>query len=129
MPIYEYACLACDHHFEKIQKMSDAPVRKCPACGKLKAKRLISRSAFVLKGAGWYVTDYPSQDRKAAMKAESDNGGSAKASDKTSDVPSKGQETSKGQEPSKSKETSKGKDSSSGKDSSKSKTKSKAKTE
>lgn len=112
MPIYEYACTACDHHFEKIQKMSDAPVRKCPACGKLKAKRLISRSAFVLKGDGWYVTDYPSKDRKAAMKAESDNGGSAKTSDTSTE----------------SKETSKGKDSSSGKESSKGKIESKSKT-
>jgi putative FmdB family regulatory protein len=129
LPIYEYTCQACDHHFEKIQKMSDASVRKCPACGKLKAKRLISRSAFVLKGDGWYVTDYPSKDRKAAMKAESDNGGSAKTSDKTSDVSSKGEETSKSKETFKSKETSKGKDSPSGKESSKSKTKPKANTE
>ena len=72
MPIYEYACLECGHEFEKIQKMSDAPARKCPSCGRLKARRQISRSSFVLKGGGWYVTDYPSKDRKAAMKAESD---------------------------------------------------------
>lgn len=72
MPIYEYACLECGHEFEKIQKMSDAPARKCPSCGRLKARRQISRSSFVLKGGGWYVTDYPSKDRKAAMKADSD---------------------------------------------------------
>ena len=75
MPIYEYACLGCGHEFEKIQKVSDAAVRKCPACGRSKARRLISRSSFVLKGGGWYVTDYPSKDRKAAMKAESDGQG------------------------------------------------------
>ena len=72
MPIYEYACLECGHEFEKIQKMSDAPARKCPSCGRLKARRQISRSSFVLKGGGWYVTDYPSKDREAAMKADSD---------------------------------------------------------
>ena len=83
MPIYEYACLECGHEFEKIQKMSDAPARKCPACGRLKARRQISRSSFVLKGGGWYVTDYPSKDREAAMKAESD--GKPKTTAKTTD--------------------------------------------
>ena len=90
LPIYEYACFDCGHEFEKIQKMSDAPARKCPSCGRLKARRLISRSSFVLKGGGWYVTDYPSKDRKAAMKADSDGKGKT---DKTTETaaPSSGQ--------------------------------------
>ncbi|MDD5306788.1 MAG: zinc ribbon domain-containing protein [Deltaproteobacteria bacterium] len=58
MPIYEYRCGACGHEFEIMQKMSDGPVRKCEACGKLKVKRLVSQTSFVLKGSGWYVTDY-----------------------------------------------------------------------
>jgi putative FmdB family regulatory protein len=70
MPIYEYLCDACGHAFEKIQKVTDSPIKKCPACGRLKTRRLISQSAFVLKGDGWYVTDYPSKDRKKSMEAE-----------------------------------------------------------
>ena len=68
MPIYEYYCNACGHEFELIQKITDSPVRKCEACGKLQAKRKISQTSFVLKGSGWYVTDYggkkPSESRK-----------------------------------------------------------------
>ncbi len=58
MPIYEYHCESCGHEFEVMQKITDEPVRKCEGCGKLKAKRSISRTSFVLKGSGWYVTDY-----------------------------------------------------------------------
>ena len=58
MPLYEYRCGACGHEFEVLQKMSDRPIRKCEACGRLKAKRAISQTSFVLKGSGWYVTDY-----------------------------------------------------------------------
>ena len=102
MPIYEYACLACGHEFEKMQKISDSPVRKCPSCGRLRARRLISRTSFVLKGNGWYTTDYPSKERKAAMKTESGDGGKT---DKSSDGPSKKDKSSDG--PSKKKESSK----------------------
>ncbi len=87
MPIYEYSCVECGHDFEKIQKISDSPVRKCPSCGRLKARRLISRTSFVLKGDGWYVTDYPSKDREAAMKSESgDNGGTEKSTAEAGDA-------------------------------------------
>ena len=58
MPIYEYHCEACGHEFEVMQKITDVPIRKCEKCGKMKAKRSISRTSFVLKGSGWYVTDY-----------------------------------------------------------------------
>ena len=58
MPIYEYYCDSCGHEFEVMQRINDRPVKKCAACGKLKAKRAISKTSFVLKGSGWYVTDY-----------------------------------------------------------------------
>ena len=58
MPIYEYHCGACDHEFEVMQKITDPPIRKCEKCGRLKAKKMISQTSFVLKGSGWYVTDY-----------------------------------------------------------------------
>ncbi len=57
MPIYEYRCENCGREFEEWQKFSDAPVEKCQECGG-KTHRLISQSTFVLKGSGWYATDY-----------------------------------------------------------------------
>jgi len=57
MPIYEYVCDKCGKHLEVMQKMSDAPLKRCPECrGKL--EKVISQTSFQLKGSGWYVTDY-----------------------------------------------------------------------
>ena len=69
MPIYEYACAACDLKFEEWQKMSDAPVRTCPRCKKRKVERLISATAFQLKGGGWYADLYSSPSNKPADKS------------------------------------------------------------
>jgi putative FmdB family regulatory protein len=57
MPIYEYRCDKCGKEFEEWQKFSDPVIDVCRDCGG-KARRLISQSSFVLKGTGWYVTDY-----------------------------------------------------------------------
>lgn len=62
MPFYEYQCSACQHHVEVLQKISDAPLRKCPQCGKSALKRLISAPVFRLKGGGWYETDFKSDN-------------------------------------------------------------------
>jgi putative FmdB family regulatory protein len=75
MPIYEYRCESCGREFEEWQKFSDAPVERCSDCGG-PTRRLISQSTFVLKGSGWYVTDYGrnsscSSSRKAPAKKES----------------------------------------------------------
>jgi putative FmdB family regulatory protein len=77
MPIYEYVCNSCGHEFEEWQKISDAPVQRCPSCGKRKVERLVSLSAFHLKGTGWYVTDYAGKksgstpaDKKEEKKSE-----------------------------------------------------------
>ena len=67
MPIYEYRCQDCHHEFEKMQKFSDPPVAACPTCAG-SVQKLISRSAFHLKGSGWYVTDYA---RNGGQKSES----------------------------------------------------------
>jgi putative FmdB family regulatory protein len=57
MPIYEYQCADCGKIEEALQKVSEAPLTTCTHCsGKL--NKLISHSAFHLKGSGWYVTDY-----------------------------------------------------------------------
>ena len=58
MPIYEYQCRVCGHQFDQLQKISDATLTDCPACGKPKLERLISPAGFQLKGTGWYVTDF-----------------------------------------------------------------------
>lgn len=57
MPIYEYKCLNCDARLEKMQKVSDAPLKICEKCGG-KLEKQLSLSAFQFKGAGWYITDY-----------------------------------------------------------------------
>lgn len=65
MPIYEYRCEKCGKEFEKWQKFSDPVVDKCPTCAG-KSRRLISQSTFVLKGTGWYVTDYGRNDSSSS---------------------------------------------------------------
>ena len=65
MPIYEYQCERCGNGFEKWQKFSDPVADKCPTCGE-KSRRLISQSTFVLKGTGWYVTDYGRKDSSSS---------------------------------------------------------------
>lgn len=58
MPIYEYKCENCGERFEVLQKFSDEPLTDCILCAKGPVKKLISSSAFILKGAGFYVNDY-----------------------------------------------------------------------
>jgi putative FmdB family regulatory protein len=58
MPFYEYQCKSCGHALEAMQKFSDAPLKKCPDCGKPQLVRLMSAPVFRLKGAGWYETDF-----------------------------------------------------------------------
>ncbi len=64
MPIYEYECLSCGRVHEAFQKFSDKPLTTCPECGG-KIKKIISNTSFVLKGTGWYKTDYASGSKKA----------------------------------------------------------------
>jgi putative FmdB family regulatory protein len=60
MPFYEYECKQCGHALEAMQKINDAPLKKCPECGKAALQRLMSAPVFRLKGAGWYETDFKS---------------------------------------------------------------------
>ncbi len=64
MPIYEYVCGGCGHHMEKLQKMSDAPLTECPACGKSALKKQISAAGFRLSGGGWYESDFKTGEKK-----------------------------------------------------------------
>ena len=70
MPIYEYKCLDCGAHIEKMQKFSDEPPKVCEKCGG-KLEKQMSLSGFQFKGAGWYVTDYAGKKtEKGAEKSE-----------------------------------------------------------
>ena len=58
MPIYEYRCAACGHQEDHLLKLSDAPLTKCPACGKKKYEKQLTAAGFQLKGSGWYASDF-----------------------------------------------------------------------
>ena len=63
MPIYEYECINCGNKLEVLQKFNEKPLVTCPQCGG-RLHKLISQSSFILKGNGWYATDYARNDRK-----------------------------------------------------------------
>jgi len=78
MPTYSYLCDACQTEFDKEQRISEDPIRKCPKCGKLKVRRMISSGNFILKGGGWYSDGY----------GGAKSGGSSKDSTSTETKPS-----------------------------------------
>jgi putative FmdB family regulatory protein len=88
MPLYEYACDACGHRFEKIQKFSDPLETTCPKCGGT-IRKLMSSPAIQFKGSGFYITDYAKKDHVASAKADtaegakSDNAGKSEKSEKS----------------------------------------------
>jgi putative FmdB family regulatory protein len=77
MPIYEYRCEACGHYLETLQKISDPPLTDCHKCGKPAMKKLVSASAFRLKGGGWYETDFKTGGKKNVVASESKDGAAA----------------------------------------------------
>lgn len=93
MPIYEYECSACGDEHEVIQRMGAGALRKCPSCGALRLRRKISRSAFHLKGEGWYVTDYASNGKskeKDSPSTDSDSKSESKSTEKKETTASNG---------------------------------------
>jgi len=87
MPFYEYQCQACGAQVEVMQKITDAPLKKCPECGKSRLTKLVSAPVFRLKGSGWYETDFKTDKDKKRNLVESEKGESksdAKADDKSS---------------------------------------------
>jgi putative FmdB family regulatory protein len=93
LPLYEYRCLKCDAHFEKIQKFSDPPITTCDACGG-RLEQLLSSPAIQFKGSGWYITDYA---RKSSAEPSSTSKGDGAGSTKSESKPAE----SKAPEPSK----------------------------
>ena len=82
MPIYEYRCQSCGATFEVLQRLADEPPVACPTCAG-PVEKLVSRTAFQLKGTGWYVTDYARKstgsDGATATKPSTDGKSSAPA--------------------------------------------------
>lgn len=89
MPIYEYLCTKCGHELEKLQKISDAPLTDCPACGKPALQKQVSAAGFRLKGSGWYETDFKSKNRKNVAKGDTPPKSSDSSSGKSSSGDSK----------------------------------------
>lgn len=71
MPTYDYRCKSCEHEWELFQSIKADPIKKCPACGKLKAERVIGAGAgIIFRGSGFYETDYRSDSYKKAAEAD-----------------------------------------------------------
>jgi putative FmdB family regulatory protein len=85
MPIYAYACGACGFKKDVLQKLSDAPLTDCPSCGQPQFSKQLTAPGFVLKGSGWYVTDFREGQKKpsdaAAGAADSSGSESKPAAD------------------------------------------------
>ena len=69
MPIYAYKCESCGHAKDVLQKMADAPLTECPACGASTFSKQLTAAGFQLKGAGWYATDFKGATGSAAAAA------------------------------------------------------------
>jgi len=105
MPIYEYQCQACGHQLEVLQKVSDAPLKKCPECGKPRLQKLMSAPSFRLKGGGWYETDFKSgkkknladggKDEKPVAEAKTETKPAKEAAKPKTEKPAKGGTKSK----------------------------------
>jgi len=93
MPIYAYKCSACGFAKDALQKMSDAPLTVCPACGASAFEKQVTAAGFQLKGSGWYVTDFrdgggkKAEPATAAPAANGDAAPAAKPADASSAAP------------------------------------------
>ena len=70
MPIYAYKCADCGHEKEVLQKIGDAPLTDCPACGHASMAKMVTAAGFQLKGSGWYATDFRNKDSGKAGKPD-----------------------------------------------------------
>ncbi len=106
MPFYEYQCNHCGHTLEAMQKISEAPLKKCPHCGKAQLQRLMSAPVFRLKGGGWYETDFKSEqdnkrnlaDRPEAQAPKEDKKETTEAASKDAAAPGAAQPAEKAAE-------------------------------
>jgi putative FmdB family regulatory protein len=93
VPTYEYECRKCGRVFEEKQRISAPPLTTCEKCGGT-VRRLLSPAPFILKGEGWYVTDYPSEARKKARESEKGTADTKPAAEKSSGDKASGEKPS-----------------------------------
>lgn len=89
MPIYAYKCGSCGHAKDVLQKISDAPLTVCPACGAPAFSKQVTAAGFQLKGSGWYATDFRGNGTSApasgAANGTNGSGGESKSSESKPD--------------------------------------------
>lgn len=99
MPIYEYLCKNCGNRFEKLQPLTDDPIRICPNCGEEKVRRVIHPAGIIFKGSGWYKNDSrkPEPSESSPDKGASDSGSTAEkaAENKPGETKSEGSTSEK----------------------------------
>jgi len=80
MPLYAFACTACGHHFDRLQKLSDPDPAACPVCSAAAVKRQLTAPSFRLSGSGWYETDFKKDgDKKRNLSEKSEGASSSEA--------------------------------------------------
>jgi putative FmdB family regulatory protein len=89
MPIYAFACSACGHHFDRLQKLSDPDPSACPVCGVDAIKRQLTAPSFRLAGSGWYETDFKKDSDKKRNLSDKPETAAASESKAASPVASK----------------------------------------
>jgi putative FmdB family regulatory protein len=100
MPTYDYVCEACEHTWEEFKPITSKPTKKCPECGKPKARRKIGPGAgIIFKGSGFYQTDYRSDSYKkdADADSKSQKGTDSKGDSKSESTKSESKSESKGE--------------------------------
>ena len=95
MPIYEYRCQSCGYQFDKLQKISDALLVECPACGKSSLKKLVSAAGFRLTGSGWYETDFKNKNKNKNKTSNEKVAEKGDSSEKSSADNNSGEKTKK----------------------------------
>ncbi len=94
MPTYEYACDACEYTFEREQRITEKPIRKCPNCGKLKARRMINGGNFILKGGNWEKDLYSGASNKKTSDSAGDETAKSEKSTESKSADSKSEKSS-----------------------------------
>lgn len=95
MPIYAYRCADCGHELEALQKISDAPLTDCPACGAAALEKQITAAAFRLKGGGWYETDFKKDKDKRKNLHQDGEPATGKSAEKGKEKPAATDNSSK----------------------------------
>ena len=95
MPTYDYACDNCGHEFERQQRITEKPLKKCPKCGKDEARRMIGGGGFILKGGGWESDLYSGPSNRSKSEATSGDSSSSSESSSKSESNSSSSSSSK----------------------------------